>query len=144
MSMQTTWVVVADRNCATVFSVPRGLARLRQLAELHYSPMPVNGDAGEPCSGDIQASDPVPDSPDSPDSDERQLRGFAAQVALYVEKARLDLRFDELILVAGPTFLSYLRESLCQTVRDAVVAEIPKNLVGAQRETLQEQVLRVL
>ena len=59
--MQATWVVVADRNCATVFSVPRGLARLRQLAELHYSPMPVNGDAGEPCGGDIQASEPVPD-----------------------------------------------------------------------------------
>jgi protein required for attachment to host cells len=138
MSMQATWVVVADRNCATVFSVPRGLARLRQLAELHYSPMPVNGDAGEPCGGDIQASEQVPDCV------ERQARGFATQVALYVEKARLDLRFDELILVAGPTFLSYLRESLGQTVRDALVAEIPKNLVGVQRETLQEQVLRVL
>ena len=136
--MQATWVVVADRNHATVFSVPRGLARLRQLAELHYSPMPVNGDAGEPCDRDIQALDPVPDSV------ERQARGFAAQVALHVEEARLNQRFDESILIAGPTFLSYLRESLGKSVRDAVVAEIPKNLVGVQRETLQEHVLRVL
>ena len=136
--MQASWVVVADRNRATVFSVPRGLARLRQLAELHYSPMPMNGDAGGPCDRDIQASDPMPDSV------EHQARGFATQVALYVEEARLDQRFDELILVAGPTFLSYLRESLGQSVRDALVAEIPKNLVGVQRETLQEHVLRVL
>lgn len=136
--MQATWVVVADRNRATVFSVPRGLARLRQLAELHYLPMPMKSDAGGPCDKDIQASDRVPDRV------ERQARDFAAQVALHVEEARLDQRFDELILVAGPTFLSYLRESLGQSVRDALVAEIPKNLVGVQRETLQEHVLRVL
>ena len=29
MPMQPTWVVVADRICATIYTVPRGMARLR-------------------------------------------------------------------------------------------------------------------
>jgi protein required for attachment to host cells len=75
---------------------------------------------------------------------ERQARSFAVQVALHVEDARLDRHFDELILVAAPTFLAYLRESLSQAARDAVIGEIAKNFAGAQQETLQEHVLRIL
>ena len=102
--MQVTWVVVADHDRATIYAVPRGMARLRELREL----------------------------------------ASAAELAPYLEEARLEGRFDELVLVAAPTILSHLRDSLSQTVRDALVGEISKNLAAAGRETLQEEVLRVL
>ena len=136
--MQATWVVVADRNCATIYSVPRGMARLRQLCELRYSRTSMGRDGGRPGSRELRTSDAALSSVD------RQARSFAAHVALYVEDARLDQRFDELILVAAPTFLGCLRENLSQEARDAVIGEIGKNLVDAQRDTLQEHVLRVL
>ena len=136
--MQATWVVVADRQCATIYTVPRGMARLRQLCELRESRASAARDGGPPGSRKAWISDRTFTPA------ERQARSFAMQVALHVEDARLDRRFDELILVAAPTFLAYLRESLSQAARDAVIGEIPKNLAGAQQETLQEQVLRVL
>ncbi len=132
--MQATWVVVADRNRATIYTVPRGMARLRQLSELSHSRTAMGPDGGRQTRKSDQA----------PDSVERQACSFAVDVALYVEDARRERRFDELILVAAPAFLACLRESLSQAARDAVIGEIGKNLVGARPETLQEQVLRVL
>jgi len=136
--MQATWVVVADCHRAAIYTVPRGMARLRQVCELCESRTSMDRDGGR--SGVREAR--IPDKAATPA--EQQAHGFAVHVALQVEDARLDGRFDQLILVAAPTFLACLRESLSQAARDAVVGEIGKNFVGAQRETLQEQVLRVL
>lgn len=131
--MQSTWIVVADCDCAAIYTVPRGMARLRQCGELkHHRTATGTG------SSDVLISDPALGT------HEQQARSFAAQVALHVEDARLNRRFDELILVAPPTFLACLRECLSQTARDAIVAEIAKNLVGARQDALQEQILRVL
>ncbi len=132
--MQATWVVVADRDRATIYTVPRGMARLRQLSELRQPRIASDRDAGRQTRKSAQARKSV----------ERQACSFAADVALYVEDARRARHFDELILVAAPAFLTCLRNSLSKAARDAVIGEIGKNLVGAQRETLQEQVLRVL
>ena len=134
MTMQATWVVVADRQCATIYTVPRGMARLRRLCELHDTRAETVRADSRKAGISEKGLAPV----------ERQARGFAVQVALQVEEARLDRRFDELILVAAPTFLACLRESLSQAARDAVIGEIPRNLNRAQPDTLQEQVLRIL
>ena len=136
--MKATWVVVADASYATVYTVPRGMARLRRLAELRHSPPSTRSDKGKPCLGETRSCDQAP-ATSKPGTD-----GFAGQLAQYLEQARGDRQFDELILVAPPVLLSPLRDSLTQSLRDTVVAEIAKDLVGARQELLQEQVLRVL
>jgi protein required for attachment to host cells len=119
LSVHVTWVVVADPSKATIYAVPRGMARLREVFELESAREAT--DHGVP-----------------------RVHGFAAELAVYLEEAHEDGRFDELILVAAPTFLHQLRSSLSKAARDALVAEIGKNLISARRETLQEEVLRVL
>jgi protein required for attachment to host cells len=126
MPMQSTWIVVADHGRAKIYTVRRGMARLHPWGELRHSPAAMDGDHDRAGGGEGQA------------------RNFAAEVALLVENGRAEQRFDELILVAAPTFLAHLRESLSQVVRDAIVAEIAKDLLGVRAETLQEHVLRVL
>jgi protein required for attachment to host cells len=114
------------------------MARLRQLCELRESRASAGCDGGRPGGRKARISDRAFTPA------ERQARSFAAQVARHVEDARLDRHFDELILVAAPSFLAYLRDSLSQAARDAVIGEIARDLAGARQETLQEQVLRVL
>ena len=138
MPMQPTWVVVADRICATIYTVPRGMARLRRFADLRHSPSSLNHDVNLPCPREARIAGRALDSV------ERQTGTFARQLALYLEDARIERRYDELILVAAPALLAKLRECLTQAVRDAIIAEIAKDLVGAQQESLQEQVLRVM
>ena len=136
--MKATWVVVADPTRATIYTVPSGMARLRQLVCLRHSPPPEKRGARKPCHRQSRHSDPVPDTT------EARTDSFARQVVLYLQDAHRERQFDELILVAAPALLAKLRGCLSQSLRDAVIAEIAKDLVGAQQELLQEQVLRVL
>lgn len=112
MSAAVTWVVVADPHRATIYGIPRGMARLREIRALEGSA--------------------------------RAGHGFATELAVYIEEARREGRFDDLILVAEPSYLAELRAQLGTGLRRALVAEIAKNLTGAGYEALQEEVLRVL
>lgn len=119
LAAAVTWVVVAEPHRAVIYGVPRGMARLREIRAL--------GDSRP--DGDHE-------TPPGP--------GFATELIVYVEEARREGRFDRLILVAEPAYLAELRANLSTTLRDALIAEIGKNLIGAGREKLQEEVLRVL
>ena len=68
----------------------------------------------------------------------------AGELIRYLERARDEERYDELVLVAAPAFLEKLRTRLGDRARDSLVGAIQKNLVAAGREVLQEEVLRVL
>lgn len=113
MSNQVTWVVVADARRATIYGIPRGMARLREVIQLDRGPGDTDG-------------------------------AFAADLARHLEQAQADGRFDELVLVAAPGFLSSLRATLSRPARGALVGAIEKDMTGARREVLQEEVLRVL
>jgi len=107
------------------------MARLRQLYELHSSQL-------SPGAGEYLGPSELPQGLDGP------AGAFAGHVARHLDDARLERRFDELIVAAAPPFLECLRESLSAATRAALVAEIGSNLVGVPEESLQEQVLRVL
>ena len=111
MSNHVAWVAVADARRATLYAVPRGMARLREVLEL-----PSPGESGD----------------------------LVAELARYLEKAGTEGRYDELVLVGAPALLERLRGQLSAAARAALVGEIGKNLAGAGREILQEEVLRVL
>ena len=111
MSIQVTWVVVADDRRATIYSVPRGMARLREVLALD------RGGTGA---------------------------DFGAELARFLDRSRAEGHYDELVLVAGGTVLATLRDRLGAVTRNAVVAELEKDLMAAARETLQEEILRVL
>ncbi len=74
--MPATWVVVADRNCATISTVPRGMARLRQLCDLRCSRTSIGRDDGRQGSREFRISDAALNSV------ERQARSFAAELEL--------------------------------------------------------------
>ncbi len=74
--MSATWVVVADRDCATIHTVPRGMAWLRELCEIRYSRTPIGCDGGPPGSREFRISDAALDSV------QRQARSFAAELEL--------------------------------------------------------------
>jgi len=128
--MKATWVVVADPSGAAIYSVPWGMARLRRLADVHYSPPSARPETGKPCHREAR------DSGQDATAAKAQAESFARQLALYLEDARGDRKFDELVLVAAPALLAPLGDSLSQSLRSAVIAEIARDLVGAGQELL--------
>ena len=128
--MATTWIIAADESRARVLQVLDREQRLAAIDDL------VNP-AGRAQDRDLQ-TDAEPrfnGSQGGPPSDserqgavEHSARTFAKEVGRYLDKARNEHRFDQLVLVAPPKFLGALRKELHKEVEKLVAEELPKDL----------------
>ena len=103
--MKATCVVVADPIRATIYAVPRGMARLRRLDDLRHSPMCAKRDAGNSPVREVETSEQVLAATKT------RTGGFAGQLALYLEDAHRNRQF------AG----------LSSMVSSATVARLPRS-----------------
>jgi protein required for attachment to host cells len=138
--MATTWIIAADESRARVLQVtgreqhlteiealvnPAGRAQDRELetdAEPRFS---GHGGLGKP--GGSPTSGPGSDR-EAQGAVEQSARSFAREVGRYLDKARIDHRYDQLVLVAPPKFLGALRKELHKEVEKLVAEELPKDL----------------
>ena len=128
--MATTWIIAADESRARVLQV---LDREQRLAEIEDLVNPAgraqdrelqtdaeprfNGSQGGPAS-----------DPERHGAVEHSVRTFAKEVGRYLDRARNEHRYDQLVLVAPPKFLGALRKELHKEVEKLVTEELPKDL----------------
>jgi protein required for attachment to host cells len=147
--MATTWIIAADESRARVLQVtgreqqlteienlvnPAGRAQDRELqtdAEPRFS---GHGGLGKP--GGSPTSGPGSDR-EAQGAVEHSARTFAREVGRYLDKARIDQRYDQLVLVAPPKFLGALRKELHKEVEKLVADELPKDLAWFNARDLQ-------
>src|SRR5688500_7012903 len=128
--MANTWIVAADASRARVLQVagPERLVEVDNLLnpEGRLQNREVNTDAAGRFSG--------PDRPGGHASDDESRtldhldEQFAKRVGDYLDKARTQHRYDELVLIAPPKFLGALRKELGKEVEKLVADEVPKDL----------------
>jgi protein required for attachment to host cells len=130
MGMATTWIIAADESRARVLQV---LDREQRLAEIEDLVNP----AGRAQDRELQtdAEPRFTGSQGGPASDperqgavEHSVRTFAKKVGRYLDRARNEHRYDQLVLVAPPKFLGALRKELHKEVEKLVTDELPKDL----------------
>jgi len=124
--MATTWIVAADESRARVLQVARPQRKLEEIESMlnpegRLQDRELNSDARGRFSGGHTGEDNV-------GAVEHQAELFAKRVGDYLGKARIEHRFDELVLVAPPKFLGALRKELDKEVEKLVVEELPKDL----------------
>lgn len=123
--MANTWIVAADASRARVLQVagPQRLVEVDSLLnpEGRLSDREINTDARGRFSGGHTGEDDV-------GAVEHQVELFAKRVGDYLDKARTDHRYDELVLVAPPRFLGMIRKSLGKEVEKLVVDDLDKDL----------------
>lgn len=145
--MKTTWIVIAESARARIFTLSEPGAKLAERSTLSHpesrmhdrdltSDLPGRAfdSHGQGRHGMEQAHDPHG----------QQAQAFAAQIAREVERIRREEPFDGLVLAAPPRFLGLLRAELDHGTREAVVAEIDKNLVESDTETLERRIAALL
>jgi protein required for attachment to host cells len=134
-----TWVLVADGNQAKVFEhggPGKGLITVEGL-KFEQEPLraqDINSDrpgrhkgGGIGSRSGMEQSDPV---------QVREER-FVKSVAEQLEVMRQQGRFDRLIIAASPSALGDIRPALSDGVKDAVVAELPKDLTNVPSPQLE-------
>ncbi|HJV81504.1 host attachment protein [Noviherbaspirillum sp.] len=131
--MQTTWIIAADEHRARIFEVegaqqanfheiedfvsPEGRMREQDLtsdAKGRYSDNSrrVVGHTAEPNVSQAQ----------------HQQELFAKQIGEYLDKARMEQRYDKLRVIAFSKFLGMLRKNLSKESQQLVEEEVSKDI----------------
>jgi protein required for attachment to host cells len=137
MAKKTVWVIAADASRARVLQVasPNKLAEVARLdnpaARLHDRELTTDahprfrGTAGP--GSDRQETSPT----------EHATEMFAKHIGDYLEKARTDHRYDELVIIAPPQILGALRKEYGKQVGKLVAQEVPKGLSWLSKHELE-------
>lgn len=150
----TTWIVAADESRARVLQVAdrehlveidsmqnpdarRPDRELRSDAEPRFS---GHGGVGKP--GASRTSGPASDRQEQTSAVEHSVHLFAKEVGRYLDKARTEHRYDELVLIAPPRFLGTLRKELDKEVEKLVAEELPKDLSWFNERDLERYLKR--
>jgi protein required for attachment to host cells len=126
--MANTWIIAADSSRARVLQVA-GRERLVEVEDLlnpagRMDNRELTSDAHPRLRG---TSGPGSDRQET-SAAEHETELFAKRVGEYLDKARNQHRYDELVLVAPPKFLGLIRKELGKEVEKLVADELPKDL----------------
>jgi len=104
---------------------PAGRAQDRELQTDAEPRFNGHGGVGKPATA--TTGGPASD-PERQGAVEHSARTFAKEVGRYLDRARTEHRYDQLVLVAPPKFLGALRKELHKEVEKLVAEELPKDL----------------
>jgi protein required for attachment to host cells len=152
--MSKTWIVAADASRARIFELDEPNHELIELddflnpearlqdRELQSDAEPrfnAHGGLGRP--GRPDTGGPASDR-ETQSAVEHSVTAFAREVCRYLEKARVQHRFNALMLVAPPEFLGALRKSLDKEVGKLVIEELSKDLSWFNARDLERYVVK--
>jgi protein required for attachment to host cells len=125
--MATTWIVAADASRARILQVA-DRERLVEVEDLvnpegRLQDRELTTDANPRLHGPGGLS-----AREEPSAVQHTVEMFSKRIGDYLEKARTDQRYDQLVLVAPPKFLGLMRKELGTEVEKLVVDELDKDL----------------
>lgn len=138
--MDKTWIVVAESAQARIFEASNRVAPLKEVASLIH---PISRS---------KTHDIVTDKPgntrdryghaqrtmDESNAQRHEHEIFAREIADELEKGRSTAHYQDLVLIAAPSFLGTLRQSLGENTLKLMSRSIDKNLVEEDEETIRE------
>jgi len=139
--MQTTWILVADRARARLFSPTSDGVGLTELEDF------INPEGRKPDSAYNHDRPPrVHESMGSTShaiqphtsAEEKVAERFAHELNDVLESGRVNHRYERLILAAPPRFLGVLQHALGKQVRSCIVAQLDKDLITLPASEIRE------
>jgi protein required for attachment to host cells len=128
--MQKTWVLVADKSRARLFTLSAPVGALEEFedrvypqARLHGNERLTDGSSRTHRHEHEHHTFPPPDPPQ-----EHEAVEFASALATRLDSARQQGDFERLIVVAPPDFLGALRRAMTEPTRRLLALAIDKNL----------------
>jgi protein required for attachment to host cells len=143
--MSTIWILVANQAEAQVYSADRIHGDLQLVRTLAHP------------AGSAHVRDLISDAPGrgydrtgparhsmEPDTGvkEEERRRFVKELVEWLKNAHLQGKFDQLVILAAPAVLGVLRKTLSGGLQQAVVKEIPKDVIGQAEDKIRAQLAR--
>ncbi len=124
--MQKTWVLVADRSRARIFSTQTPKGALREIEDLvHPEARAHERDLTSDRPGRSSDRHALGNTNSARD---QQATAFAREISLRLEAARTHGNLERLVLICAPDLLGLLRKALSAPLEKLVIMTIDKNL----------------
>jgi protein required for attachment to host cells len=147
MLKPTVWVLVADAARARLFQVnqPQQTLSAALERELIGSNLPSREIASDRPGRTFDSGGQGRHAKEPPTDPARHAQSeFAREVVQLLDEKRESRAFERLIVVAPPQFLGDLRATMSQQLREAVSAEVAKDLSKLPLHELQDHLREVL
>jgi protein required for attachment to host cells len=147
MLKPTVWVLVADAARARLFQVnqPQQTLSAALERELIGSNLPSREIASDRPGRTFDSGGQGRHAKEPPTDPARHAQSeFAREVVQLLDEKRESRAFERLIVVAPPQFLGDLRATMSQQLREAVSAEVAKDLSKLPLTELQDHLREVL
>ena len=141
-----TWVLVADKRKAKIFRI----VKFPKLEEISYMEHPEsrlhNQDLISSKPGRSFQSVGKSRSAYQPETEPKHLEAakFATEIAHALYKASLEGEFNQLYIIAEPSFLGLLRSHLNPNVQKYIIAEMAKELTSSDVEAIEHHLVELI
>ncbi|WP_456380636.1 host attachment protein [Thiolapillus sp.] len=140
--MAISWVLAADSSYAKILQSDNRTGPLKLLEELeHPEARMKNGDFYSDSAGRSFDSGGQGRHAMEPGTDAKsaEAQRFCKELCDKLHRALLQNRFEKLYIVAAPTFLGMLRESLDDNVKSRITGEIAKDVSKQAPEDIRDK-----
>ncbi len=128
--MKLTWILVADNTRARIFTAETPSSSLEEIADFSHTEGRLHDrEITSDLPGKIKSTGGGGHAFEQPtDPKKHEADNFAQLVAQYLEDAHNANRFEQLLIVAAPSFLGLLRNHLQEQIKQLVRFELDKEI----------------
>lgn len=128
--MKLTWILVADSTRARIFTTDSPSSPLEEIEDFSHAEGRLHDrEITSDLPGRIKSVGGGGHAFEQPtDPKQHEADNFAHRVTQYLEEAHNTNRFEQLIIVAAPSFLGLLRNHLPEQIKKLVRFELDKDI----------------
>ena len=128
--MKSTYILVADNVRARIFTAETPSSPLEEIEALAHTEGRLHDrDITSDFPGKIKSEGSVGHAFEQPtDPKKHEADNFAHRIAHYLEEAHNEKKFEQLLIIAEPSFLGLLRNHLSEQIKKQVCFELDKNI----------------
>lgn len=128
--MKSTYILVADNVHARIFTAETPSSPLMEIEALaHVEGRLHDREITSDLPGKIKGEGNVGHSLEQPtDPKQHEADNFAHYIAHYLQDALNENKFEQLLIIAEPSFLGLLRNFLPEQIKKRICFELDKNI----------------
>ncbi|MDO9268303.1 MAG: host attachment protein [Methylobacter sp.] len=144
--MKLTWILVADTTRARVFTADTPSSPLEEIEDLSHTEGRLHDrEITSDLPGRLKSVAGGRHALEQPtDPKKHKIDNFAHRIAQYLENAHNQNRFEQLLIVAPPSFLGLLRSHLPEQIKKLVRFELGKEITALSADDIRQHLPQYL
>ena len=138
--MKSTYILVADSSRARIFTAKTPSSSLEEIEALAHTEGRLHDrEMTSDLPGKIKGEGSVGHAFEQPtDPKKHEASIFAHRIAGFLEEAHNEKKFEQLLIIAEPSFLGLLRNQLPEQLKKLVCFELDKNITTHSNDDIRK------